>query len=153
MSRTWKVTLVFVGIFVAGAVVGGFVSLRIARSFVQQRGGPDQFALSHKGRLTESLDLTPAQQVRIGAAIDEASEELRKYRKETVRVFQAMDSRIAVELTPAQKEKFEEMQRRWRERRPQRPSNPEERRNGAKRDEGKAPAPGESSPPAEKKGP
>lgn len=152
MSRTWKVTLVFVGIFVAGAVVGGFVSLRFARSFVQQRGGPDQFALTHKRRLTESLELTQAQQVRIGAMIDDASEELRRYRKETMRVFQTMDSRIAVELTPAQKEKFEEMQRRWREHRPQRPSNPEERRNGPKRDDSKAAVSGESLP-AEKKGP
>jgi len=140
MSKMWKVGFVFFGIFIAGAIVGGFASLRFAREFVQKRGASEQFAMMHKGRLNESLKLTAAQRARIDVIVDETGEELRKFRKETNRIFQVMNTRISVELTPEQKREFEEMQTRWRERRPQRPPSREEREAG-KREDGKAPVP------------
>jgi hypothetical protein len=49
----------FAGVFLAGAVVGGFVSLRFARSFVQARGAPgDQFVASNLKRLQDRLQLS-----------------------------------------------------------------------------------------------
>ena len=118
MNKSWKVTLVFVGIFCAGAVVGGFVSLLAARSFVQQRGGPTEFAHFHKGRFdSEVFQLSAQQKVRIDAIIDETSEELRKVRRESGRLYQSMETRIAAELTPDQRREFEEMQRQWQLRR------------------------------------
>ncbi len=118
MSKSVKVTLVFVGIFFAGAVVGGFLSLLVARSFVQHRGGPAEFAVFHKGRFDgDRYQLSPQQKARIDAIIDETSEELRKARRESSRLYQAMETRISAELTPQQRRVFEEMQKRMRERR------------------------------------
>ena len=77
MSKMWKVGFVFFGIFIAGAIVGGFASLRFAREFVQKRGASEQFAMMHKGRLNESLKLTAAQRARIDVIVDETGEELR----------------------------------------------------------------------------
>ncbi len=118
MSKAVKVTLVFVGIFCAGGVVGGFVSLLAARSFVQHRGGPAEFALFHKGRFdSDVFQLSPQQKTRINAIIDETSEELRKVRRESGRLYQSMETRIAAELSPDQRREFEEMQKRRQERR------------------------------------
>ncbi len=117
MSKSWKVAFVFVGIFLAGGVAGGFVSLLAARSFVRQRGGPTEFAIVHKGRFHEALKLSAAQKTRIDAIVDETSEELKKVRRETGRLLQAMESRISSELTPDQRREFDAMQQRWRDRR------------------------------------
>ncbi len=117
MSKSWKVALVFVGIFLAGGVAGGFVSLLVARSFVRQRGGPTEFAIVHKGRFHEALRLSPAQKTRIDAIVDETSEELRKVRRETGRLLQSMETRISAELTADQRREFDAMQQRWRDRR------------------------------------
>ena len=53
----------------------------------------------------------------IDAVIDETSEELRKVRRESGRLYQSMETRIAAELTPDQRREYEEMQKLWRERR------------------------------------
>ncbi|MBP7140768.1 MAG: hypothetical protein KBA71_02585 [Opitutaceae bacterium] len=117
MNKSWKVALVFVGIFLAGGIAGGFISLLAARSFVRQRGGPTEFAIVHKGRFHEALKLSAAQKARIDAIVDETSEELKKVRRETGRLLQSMESRISSELTADQRREFEAMQQRWRDRR------------------------------------
>lgn len=139
MSKAVKVTLVFIGIFCAGAVVGGFVSLLAARSFVH-RGGPAEFAVFHKGRFdSDVFQLNAEQKKRIDAIIDETSEELRKVRRESGRLYQSMETRIAAELTPDQRREFEEMQRQWQLRRS---------RSGAEGKSGKPPGPPPGPPPA-----
>ena len=62
-------------------------------------------------------ELTPAQVAKIKPVVDATGDELGKMRRETIGAFQRMDAAIIKELTPAQREKFEEMQRRMRERR------------------------------------
>jgi len=122
--------LVFVGIFLAGGVVGGFVSLLAARSFVRQRGGPTEFAIVHKGRFHQALQLSPAQKARIDAIVDETTEELKKVRRESGRLYQSMESRIEAELTPDQRREFEAMQKRWHDRRGKIPSTGPETKGG-----------------------
>lgn len=146
MSKAVKVTLVFVGIFCAGAVVGGFVSLLAARSFVQHRGGPTEFAVFHKGRFdSDVFQLNAEQKKRIDTIIDETSEELRKVRRESGRLYQSMETRIAAELTPDQRREFEEMQQRWRERRSKMGPGGLEGKSGK--------SPGPPGPPPESRGP
>ena len=36
MNKPWKVILAFLGVFLAGAVFGGFLSLGVARHFLQR---------------------------------------------------------------------------------------------------------------------
>jgi uncharacterized membrane protein len=125
MKLSWKVLLVFLGVFLAGAVVGGFASLRFARSFVQTRSvSGDQFAASNLKRLQERLQLTPEQTAKIGRIVTASGEELKRLRQDTARVFRQMDTKIEAELDPQQKATFEEMRRRWRERSGNRPGSP-----------------------------
>ncbi len=125
MKLSWKVLLVFLGVFLAGAVVGGFVSLRFARSFVQTRGvSGDQFAAANLKRLQERLQLTSEQTAKIERIVTASGEELKRLRQDTTRVFRQMDAKIEAELDPRQKAEFAEMRRRWRERSGNRPGSP-----------------------------
>ncbi len=117
MNKTWKVVLTFTCVFLAGAIAGGFTYARFARTVVESRIRAEQFASSYLKRLEESLGLTPEQVARIKPAIEATGEELGRMRRETIGAFQRLDAAIVKELTPEQKEKFEEMQRRMRERR------------------------------------
>jgi uncharacterized membrane protein len=117
MNKTWKVVLTFTCVFLAGAVAGGFTYARFARTVVESRIRAEQFASSYLKRLEESLELTPEQVVRIKPVIEATGEELGRMRRETIGAFQRLDAAIVKELTPEQKTKFEEMQRRMRERR------------------------------------
>lgn len=125
MKLSGKVLLVFLGVFLAGAVVGGFGSLRFARSFVQTRGvSGDQFAASNLKRLQERLQLSPEQAAKIERIVTASGEELKRLRQDTTRVFRQMDAKIEAELDPKQKAEFTEMRRRWRERSGNRPGSP-----------------------------
>lgn len=125
MKLSWKVLLVFFGVFLAGAIVGGFASLRFARSFVQTRGVlGDQFVASNLKRLQDRLQLTPEQAVKIERIVAASGEELKRLRQDTTRVFRQMDAKIEAELDPRQKSEFTEMRRRWRERSGNRPGSP-----------------------------
>ena len=117
MKLSWKVLLIFLGVFLAGAVVGGFASLRFARSFVQARGvSGDQFVASNIKRLQDRLRLTPEQVAKIEPIVAASGEELKRLRQDTTRVFRQMDAKIEAELDARQKAEFTEMRRRWRER-------------------------------------
>jgi biopolymer transport protein ExbB/TolQ len=125
MKLSWKVLVVFLGVFLAGAVVGGFASLRFARSFVQARGvSGDQFVASNLKRLQERLQLTSEQAAKIERIIAASGEEMKRMRQESVRVMRQMDTKIEAELDARQRAEFTEMRRRWRERSSNRPGSP-----------------------------
>lgn len=117
MNKTAKIILTFTCVFLAGAIAGGFVYARFARTVVENRIRAEQFASSQMKRLQETLELTPEQVARIKPIVDTMGEELGKMRQATIASFQRMDAAIAKELTPEQRTEFEEMQRRMRERR------------------------------------
>jgi uncharacterized membrane protein len=121
MTRNWKVALVFTGVFLAGAVAGGFGSLWLAKSVVQRRGAPEQFGAVFLQRLDERLKLSPEQRKRIAAIVGETSDELRRLRRDSGKVMQAMDTRVAAELDATQRPVFEDLQRKMRERLKNRP--------------------------------
>ncbi|HEY0945254.1 MAG TPA: hypothetical protein VGD81_08295 [Opitutaceae bacterium] len=114
-TASWKVALAFTGVFLAGAVAGGIVSLRVAKSLHAKKGS-EGFVASQMERFTDALDLTPEQRTKIKPILDSAGDDLRRLRAETAQIFQWMEGGIASELTPEQKEKFDEMQRKQRER-------------------------------------
>ena len=143
-NATWKVGLVFAGIFLAGAVAGGFAAVRLQKAFFQRSGGPDALMM-HSNRLNERLKLEEPQRGRIGAIISATSDELRPLRREIDKAIQAMNTKIVAELTPEQRKEFEEMQRRWKERvRGGRPPGGRDDKKGAAPE---ATAPGQPVPP------
>ena len=113
--RLWPVWLIFAGVFLAGGVTGGFVSLRVAKTVLQDGRGQDQFTPKMIERLSEGLELTEAQLAAIKPIVDSTWEDLRRTRRESVEVMRAMEKAIAKILTPEQIEIYDEMQARHRE--------------------------------------
>lgn len=150
MNQSWKVILVLLGIFVAGGVTGGFVTLRIIKNRVLDRPVPEEWAPRHLKRLVDRLALTPEQQEQIRPIVRHNMEQLNRLRNqsmtETRMRVESMQRDIAQKLTPEQRTKFEMMNRELRETR-------EEREKGerAKRVRGGRPpgdrAPGDQPPP------
>jgi len=121
MDKTWKVILAFIGIFVAGLVVGGLVTLRVVKALTPPRlASPEQFGPQLMKRFTDDLALTPAQQEQIKPLIARAAEELHQMRRTTMQNSQAIidrtESDIAAVLTPEQRAKFEQMRAEQRDR-------------------------------------
>ena len=111
MDKPWKVILAFTGIFVAGILVGGLVTLRWGKNFAQRSPGGEQFGPQLMARLVTQLDLTPEQQAKVKPIVDQATEELRQLRHTTQRTTAALLVRlqgdIAATLNPDQKAKFD----------------------------------------------
>ncbi|MFA5266293.1 MAG: hypothetical protein WC378_20915 [Opitutaceae bacterium] len=118
MNLSWKVLLVFAGIFVAGAVTGGALGIHWARK--ANRNPVEHFRQVHMSRIARHLDLTDQQQEQIKPAIAKADEEFHRLRKltgeETKGIFERLNSEISKCLTPEQNARFQEMQRRQSER-------------------------------------
>lgn len=127
MSQTWKVILAFTGIFLAGAVFGGFLSQRFfsqsepsapaARKILTPL---ERLTPQILGRLAQRLELTDEQKEKIRPIIAEADREMRRLRhdgfKATMTVSRQMYAQVARELTPEQADKLEQMQQEMRER-------------------------------------
>jgi hypothetical protein len=142
MNRPWKVILAFVGVFIAGAVFGGFFTLRSAARVVEvarPKAGPAKASASKpvttvpaapataKGiapqvmrQLTQRLSPTPEQQKAIRPIVSRAAEDLQRMQKEhladTTRTTERMYADVAALLTPAQRTQLEQMRQEMLER-------------------------------------
>lgn len=129
MNKPWKVILTFLGVFLAGAVFGGFLSLRLLPHFRpappaqpgQPRGpGGEQFSLQVFRRLSDRLELTAEQKEKLRPIIKETDTEMRRLRtanfRESMALAEQMHEKIAAILTPAQLAKLEAMRKEMRER-------------------------------------
>lgn len=122
MNKTWKVVLVFLGVFLAGAVFGGFLSIRFARQWIRGGHSPamEQFVPMILRKYSARLELTPKQLEQIKPIVKAADDELRGLRRTnfaaTIAVAEKMNTEIAALLTPVQQQKLQEMKREWHER-------------------------------------
>lgn len=110
------------GIFVAGAVTGGFVSLRVADHMARQKRMTERVGPTEIGsRLAEQLRLTPEQKEKIHPIISQVSEQLRILRRETFTqtavVITKMDVDISKELTEEQRVLLKDIRAKEEERR------------------------------------
>ncbi len=111
MNRNLKVSLLIVGIFACGVVVGAVVAKQV---FGPGRppggGGPEGFGPSVMRRLTAELELSEQQRAAVEPIIKKAGDELRDLRQESMKqsgaVIEAMNLAVTAELTEAQREKF-----------------------------------------------
>lgn len=120
MNSPWKLILLLVGIFLAGAVTGGFVTKYHFRKEFSKRMAPEQFCDSRLGQLTKRLGLTADQQAKLRPIMLRNMEELVQIREKTVtetrRTLDRMDHEISEVLTPDQRVKYEQISREKRER-------------------------------------
>jgi Spy/CpxP family protein refolding chaperone len=108
MNRTLKLSLLCGGIFLSGAVAGGFATRHLGRFNPQPR--PESFGPQQLRRLAEGLDLTTEQRDTIGPILQKAGDDLKVMRKESIaratQVIEAMDAAVAAVLTPVQRERL-----------------------------------------------
>jgi len=111
MDKPWKVILAFIGIFVAGLLVGGLGTLRWGKNFTSRQPMGEQFGPQLMQRLVTQFELTPEQQEKVKPIIDSAAEELKQLRRTTQRASAAvlvrMQGDIGAVLTPEQRVKFD----------------------------------------------
>jgi Spy/CpxP family protein refolding chaperone len=124
VASTFKVILAVGGIFVAGAVTGGFASLRVADHLARKQRDQARFGATEiGGRLAEQLQLTEAQKKQIRPIISATSEGLRKVRRdafaETAALIAKMDADMAKLLTPEQQALLKDIRTKEEERRKQ----------------------------------
>ena len=122
MGKTWKVVLAFIGIFLAGAVTGGFVSLRFVKvpppQVLRQTVPEQQWVIGQMRRFVNELKLDEAQREQVKPALDRAAVDFRHLHRrsyrETMDIIERVNNEIAPMLTEEQKDKFEDI--RWLQR-------------------------------------
>ncbi len=141
MASTFKIILAVSGIFVAGAVTGGFVGVRVFGHLAQKKQVVERIGPNEIGaRLAEQLQLTPEQNAKIRPLLSRTSEELRKVRREAFSQASAlvttMDAELSKVLTEEQRVLLKEVRAREEERRKKWMAERAERAERAKRKEG-----------------
>lgn len=142
MVKPWKVIFAFVGVFIAGAVFGGFFTLRSASKWlpaerarlaapvakaapVATQPGKEPVPAGRifpqvMRQFTQRLSPTPEQQKAIRPIVGRAAEDLQRMQREhladTTRTTERMYADVAAILTPAQRTKLEQMRQEMLER-------------------------------------
>jgi hypothetical protein len=137
MTQTWKVFSAFTGIFVAGAVAGGIVALRVGEERVAEQPAvvlpagvqptppasppkavvtPDTFTTTQIKRITAQLGLSSTQSGKINPIITITGDKIRELSQKsaaaTNELLKAMAIQVSAELTPEQRKKFDESEKR-----------------------------------------
>ena len=117
-SLRWKLILAFLLVFVAGAACGFFGAVHMHQTFFAHMA-PESMAQHMKQRLRVELRLTPDQMQQISPVVDRAAGQLKTTREETMRgvheIFIQMHREMQPFLTPEQRGKLEDMEKRHRQ--------------------------------------
>jgi hypothetical protein len=114
MKPSWKIIAAFAGIFIAGAIAGGFGALGLAKKYARRPPPPpaEQFGFQQMKKLVEQLVLTPEQIERIRPILTETGDDLRGHRREAMKLLERMEARVTRELTEEQRVRFAALQAR-----------------------------------------
>lgn len=113
---SWKIWLVFAGVFAAGAVAGGFLSQRVVDRLVERGRASGQFAPKLVKHFTDKLELTEAQQAEVRVMVDAAWVDMQQQRQASRDTMQVLHEKIFTVLTEEQQLEFREWQERQRKR-------------------------------------
>jgi Spy/CpxP family protein refolding chaperone len=151
MNKPWKIILVLAGIFAAGGVTGGFVTLKACRDKIANRPVPEEWEPKHLKKLSDRLGLTEEQKEQVRPIIRTRMGDLNRLRNqslaETRVVVEAMQREISEKLTPEQRIKFAQMNQELREKREAREKHEREMKEKMKAEHAKPP-PGPEGPKA-----
>jgi hypothetical protein len=114
VKKTLVLILACFGIFIAGAVTGGFVAARNVKT-VTHRRAMEQFTQVQLKRLADQLQLTPEQRVRIRGIATRAGRDVQLRRREILDILDRMETEMKGELTPEQLARFEKIRNRVRD--------------------------------------
>lgn len=114
MNRTGVVVLVFIGVFLAGAISGGFVGARLSEDYSHRRAA-DLFAQQQFKRLGDHLGLTAEQRQRIQPLVTKTGKDIQEHRREILSLAEKMDSDVRRELTEEQRKQYDVVRGRMRD--------------------------------------
>ncbi len=124
--RHWKIAACLAAIFVAGAVSGSLVTLRVVKKSLGRNLNSEGWAAATLQAYRKKLKLTPEQIHKIQPEMDQAAQEIKgiggNARLEIFSVVMRMNEQIATELTAEQQKLFEEMKQDFREKWKNRPA-------------------------------
>lgn len=112
----WKIWLVFAGVFLAGGIAGGFLSLRLADRIVERGRAQGQYAPRLLNHLTERLDLTEAQHAEVRVMVEAAWQDMQVQRQAGRDTLTALNEQVNSILTPEQKAAFKQLRESQRQR-------------------------------------
>jgi hypothetical protein len=111
--KLWKIVLSFVAVFLAGAFVGGAVTLRLAHEHFFRPPRPADMVAHIIADLRSELGLTPEQVDKIKPIVEKSTAEAEEYRRQIFQrlqaIFDASDDSIKAQLTSAQIIKFDQL--------------------------------------------
>ena len=114
MNRPVLVILAFLGVFLAGAVSGGVVGMRI-KDRIARRQAAELFAQQQFKRLSDQLGLSDEQRKRIRPIVTRAGKEVQERRREILEIVEVMESDVRKELTETQLQQYDRARNRMRD--------------------------------------
>ena len=116
MNNAWKVGVAFVVVFIAGGAIGWVLTLRYANPPPwHQPTRPENFGAQLMRRWVQAnrLGLSPEQQLAIRPIVSDTAEALRRLQRDNQHTAQLlieqMQDKVAAQLTPAQRDTFNEL--------------------------------------------
>lgn len=119
MDKPWKLVLLLVGIFAAGAVTGAFLSVKLRHEYRPPGPRPEEWGPNKIKKLSERLELSAEQREKLRPIIARDVEDLGRIRTTSIaesrRILERMERDINSALTEEQRRKFAEMNAESRE--------------------------------------
>ncbi|MBL9134587.1 MAG: hypothetical protein JNK85_01900 [Verrucomicrobiales bacterium] len=113
LKRHGLIVLCLAGIATASGLAGGVVGFRLGRQAMRELADPEAWHSRALRRFDEVVQPTPEQSQRVSTHLEAALADLRKARQtaidETTRVIHRLVNQVEAELTPAQREAFQEL--------------------------------------------
>ncbi|MBK8478810.1 MAG: hypothetical protein IPL39_21755 [Opitutaceae bacterium] len=155
MNTKLRTILILVGLFLAGAASGAFLTLRLAPTGRERVRERRPFVERNLERMDHALAFTPEQRPQIEALMRSTGDELAKLRRQswraTAQQIRGMNAKIEALLTPEQRAKFATYQKeqfeRLRRHQLERDQRARLRRNGEPPPDETAPEPPGDAPP------
>jgi hypothetical protein len=122
MKSPWKLIILLVGIFLAGAGSGTLVTMRMLRRPPSNPPPPsaELWSSRHMKRIIEELELQPPQVEKIRPVVDRRMVELfnlrARYLDDNHALREVMEREVAEFMAPEQRAKYEKMNREYHER-------------------------------------
>ena len=123
MKSPWKLIILLVGIFLAGAGSGALVTMRVLRkppSAPRPPPSAENWAAGHIKRLVEDIGVQPDQLEKIRPVVERGMQALfnqrAKFLDDNHALREVMEREVAEFLTPEQRAKYEKANREYHER-------------------------------------
>jgi hypothetical protein len=117
MKQSWKISVAFIVVFLAGGAIGSVFTLRLTRPRPQAPAPtqPENFgtALAQRWLRENQLNLTPDQKKKARPIVSDTAEDLRRLRRENSHseelIIEHMQDEIAALLNPTQRIAFTDL--------------------------------------------